>query len=121
MPQRYPGSTPGVDPRSQGVIPRRFNRKKNFVTERRKDGHRTPHGQTDRCDSRNSYVDLHGCTNSSRPDLSYQPSTSITSYVDEYFHIMISQSLMEEKNSFIQNGFLYFWLYLLLVIKKHVY
>ena len=26
------GSTPGVDPRSQGAIPRRFKRKKIFVT-----------------------------------------------------------------------------------------
>ena len=29
-PGGYPGSTPGVDPRSQGVIPRRFKRKKNL-------------------------------------------------------------------------------------------
>ena len=36
---------PGVNPRSQGVIPRRFKRKKNFVTEGRKDG-RTE-GRTD--------------------------------------------------------------------------
>ena len=50
----YPGSTPGVDPRSQGVIPRRFKRKKNFVT----DGHRTPHAWTDRRDYGNSDVDL---------------------------------------------------------------
>ena len=28
----YPGSTPGVNPKSQGVIPRRFKRKKIFVT-----------------------------------------------------------------------------------------
>ena len=33
MPGSYPGSTPGIDPRSKGVIPRRFKRKKNFVTE----------------------------------------------------------------------------------------
>ena len=33
MTRRYPGSTPGVDPRSQGVIPRRFKRKKFFVTD----------------------------------------------------------------------------------------
>ena len=32
MPRGYPGSTPGVDPGSQGVIPRRFKRKKFFVT-----------------------------------------------------------------------------------------
>ena len=32
MPWSYPGSTPGIDPRSQGVIPRRFKRKKIFVT-----------------------------------------------------------------------------------------
>ena len=53
MPRGYPGSTPGVDPGGQGVIPRRFKRKKNFVTP----GHRT-NGWTDRRDSRNSYVDL---------------------------------------------------------------
>ena len=35
MPGGYPGSTPGIDPRSQGVIPRRFKRKKNFVTDER--------------------------------------------------------------------------------------
>ena len=52
MPQGYPGSTPGVDPRSQGVIPRRFKRKKNFVTNGR------THGGTDRRVSRNSYVDV---------------------------------------------------------------
>ena len=56
MPRGYPGSTLGVDPRSQGVIPRRFKRKKIFVTDGRKDG-RT-HGWTDRRVSRNSYVDL---------------------------------------------------------------
>ena len=33
MPRGYPGSTPGVDPRSQGVIPRRFKRKKIFVAD----------------------------------------------------------------------------------------
>ena len=39
MPRGYPGSTPGVDPGSQGVIPRRFKRKKIFVTdEGRTDG-----------------------------------------------------------------------------------
>ena len=42
MPRGYPGSTPAVDPRSQGVIPRRFKRKKFFVTNGRKEG-RTDH------------------------------------------------------------------------------
>ena len=55
MPRRYPGSTPGVDPRGQGVIPRQFKRKKIFVT----DG-RTPNGWTDRRDSQNSDVDKIG-------------------------------------------------------------
>ena len=32
MPLGYPGSTPEVDPGGQGVIPRRFKRKKIFVT-----------------------------------------------------------------------------------------
>ena len=54
MRRGYPGSTPGVDPRSQGVIPRRFKRKKNFVT----DGQTSDTGQTDRRDSGNSYVDF---------------------------------------------------------------
>ncbi len=53
MPQGYPGSTPGVDPRSQGVIPRRFKQKKNFVTE----GRRTHEGWTDRRDGGNSDID----------------------------------------------------------------
>ena len=53
MPRRYPGSTPGVDPGSQGVILRRFKRKKFFVTHE----HRTNTAWTDRRDSRNSYVD----------------------------------------------------------------
>ena len=57
MPRGYPGSTPAVDPRSQGMIPRRFKRKKIFVT----DGHRTD-GRTDRRDSRNSYVDYYVIT-----------------------------------------------------------
>ena len=48
MPRVYPGSTPVVDPRSQGVIPRRFKRKKNFVT---------PDGWTDRRVGQNSDVD----------------------------------------------------------------
>ena len=34
VPRSYPGSTPGINPRSQGVIPRRFKRKENFVTNR---------------------------------------------------------------------------------------
>ena len=50
MPRGYPGSTPGVDPRSQGVIPKRFKRKKIFVTP--------PDGRTHRRDGRNSDVDL---------------------------------------------------------------
>ena len=48
MPRGYPG----VDPRSQGVIPRRFKQKKFFVTYVR-----TKDGWTHRRDSRNSYVD----------------------------------------------------------------
>ena len=51
---RAPG-LPGVDPRSQGVIPRRFKRKKIFVTS---DGHQTPDGWTDRRVGRNSDVDI---------------------------------------------------------------
>ena len=39
MPRGYPGSTLGVDPIGQGVIPRRFKRKNFFVTdEGRTDG-----------------------------------------------------------------------------------
>ena len=53
MPWSYPGSTPGIDPRSQEVIPKRFKRKKIFVTDA---GRRTD-GQTDRRVSRNSDVD----------------------------------------------------------------
>ena len=53
MPRGYPGSTPGVDPRSQGVIPRRFKRKKNFVTVVC-----TKDGRTDRRDGGNSDVDF---------------------------------------------------------------
>ena len=56
MPRGYPGSTPGVDPRSQGVIPRRFKRKKIFVTDGRTDG--LTNGWTDRRDARNSDLDL---------------------------------------------------------------
>ena len=54
MPRGYTGSTPGVNPKSQGEITRRFKRKKIFVTET---GNRTD-GRTDRRDSRNSDVDL---------------------------------------------------------------
>ena len=46
------GSTPGVDPGSQGVIPRRVKRKKIFVTHARR-----THGWTDRRVGRNSDVD----------------------------------------------------------------
>ena len=53
MPRGYPGSTPGVNPRSQGVIPRRFKRKKNFC-----DGNRTPDRWTDGRVGRNSDVDI---------------------------------------------------------------
>ena len=55
MPRGYPGSTPGVDPRSQGVIPRRFKQNKIFVTYERTDG-RTD-GWTDRRVGRNSDLD----------------------------------------------------------------
>ena len=41
-----PGVSPGVDPRSQGVILRRFKQKKNFVTDGRTHA-RTSDGQTD--------------------------------------------------------------------------
>ena len=44
---------PGVDPGSQGVIPRRFKQKKIFVTDAR-----TKYGWTDRRVGRNSDVDL---------------------------------------------------------------
>ena len=56
MPRGYPGSTPGVDPRSQGVIPRRFKRKKNFVTDGRTD--EWTDGWTDRRVGRNSDLDV---------------------------------------------------------------
>ncbi len=49
---RTPGSSrvnPGVDPRSQGVIPRRFKRKQYFVM---------PDRQTDNHVGRNSDVDM---------------------------------------------------------------
>ena len=55
MPRSYPGSTPGIAPWSKGVIPRRFKRKKNFVTYVRTD-ERTE-TWTDRRDGRNSYLD----------------------------------------------------------------
>ena len=60
MPLGYPGSTPGVNPRSQGVIPRRFKRKKNFVTDGRTNGltNRRKDGRTDRRDGRNSDLDV---------------------------------------------------------------
>ncbi len=45
MPRGYPGSTPGADPRGQGVIPRRFKQKKIFVTDARTDG--LTYGRTD--------------------------------------------------------------------------
>ena len=35
MPWNYPGSTPGIDPSSQGAIPMQFKQKKNFVTDER--------------------------------------------------------------------------------------
>ena len=48
VPRGYPGSTLGVDPRSQGVIPKRFKQKKIFVTDgRRTNGRRTKDGRTD--------------------------------------------------------------------------
>ena len=55
MPGTHPGSTSGIDSGGQGVIPRQFKRKKNFVTNERTDG-RT-NGWTDRRGSRNSYLD----------------------------------------------------------------
>ena len=54
MPGAHPGSTSGINPGGQRVIPRQFKRKKNFVT----DGHRTSHAWTDRRDYGNSDVDL---------------------------------------------------------------
>ena len=68
MPRGYPGSTPGVDPGSQGVIPRRFKRKRNFVTNERKDA-RTD-GWTDRRVGRNSdLIDLKSFI--SDPDMNF--------------------------------------------------
>ena len=59
MPRGYPGSTPGVDPGGQGVIPRRFKRKKIFVTrDTGTPGHRDT-GWTDRRAGRNSDLDWH--------------------------------------------------------------
>ena len=54
MPRGYRGSTPGVDPRSQGVIPRRFKQKKicDELTNELTDG------RTDRRDGGNSDVDF---------------------------------------------------------------
>ena len=46
-----PGSTPGIDPRSQGVIPRRFKQKK--IRDVRK------YAWTDRRDGGNSGLDEH--------------------------------------------------------------
>ena len=55
MPRGYSGLTPGVDPRSQGMIPRRFKQKKIFVTNGRKDGRKD--GWTDRRVGQNSALD----------------------------------------------------------------
>ena len=51
MTRGYPGSAPGIDSRSQGVIPRRFKRKKNFVTN-------VVGGWTHRREGGNSYIDV---------------------------------------------------------------
>ena len=48
----HPGSTLGVNPGGQGVIPRRFKRKKIFVTDVR------TNAWTDRHDGRNSGLDV---------------------------------------------------------------
>ena len=48
----------GLRARGQGVIPRRFKRKKNFVTNTG-----TRNGWTDRRDGRNSYLDFVGLFN----------------------------------------------------------
>ena len=58
MPRGYPGSTPGVDSRSQGVISRRFKQKKIFVT----DGMTDERNWTDRRVGQNSYLDVHTYT-----------------------------------------------------------
>ena len=52
-----PGVNPGVDPRSQGVIPRRFKRKKNFVTEYGST-YGSTYAWTDRRDGGNSGLDI---------------------------------------------------------------
>ena len=57
MPRSYPGSTLGIDPRSQGVIPRRFKRKKFFVMNVMNVTNVTE-GRTDRRDGRNSDLDI---------------------------------------------------------------
>ena len=57
MPRGYPGSTPGVNFRSQGVISRRFKRKKKFVTEYGRTNERK-YAWTDRRDGGNSGLDL---------------------------------------------------------------
>ena len=59
MPRGYPGSTPGADPRSQGVIPKRFKQKKNFC-DGRTDGRTDVRTDTwtDRRVGRNSYLDF---------------------------------------------------------------
>ena len=55
VPRSYPGSTLGIDPRSQGMVPRRFKQKNNFVTDART--HARTNTWTDRRDGRNSYLD----------------------------------------------------------------
>ena len=57
MPRGYPGSTPGINPRCQGVIPRRFKQKKKIVTEYVRT-HALTHGWTDRRDGRTSDLDV---------------------------------------------------------------
>ena len=66
LPQGYAGGRPrgrGDDPkvilyapRGQEVIPRRFKRKKNFVTP--ETGRKPETRRTDRCDSQNSDVNV---------------------------------------------------------------
>ena len=48
----HPGSTLGVNPGGQGVIPRQFKQKKIFVTDGRTDG------WTDRRDDENGDIDV---------------------------------------------------------------
>ena len=38
VPGAHPGSASGINPGGQGMIPRRFKRKKNFVTHEHTDG-----------------------------------------------------------------------------------